>query len=46
VTPTSVDHGPAGSLVAATAAAVYLGGQDGPGRTWCRLGWDEVIRIS
>lgn len=35
----TLDHGPASSLVAATTAAVYLGGQGQPGRQWCRLGW-------
>jgi hypothetical protein len=39
------DRGPAGSLVAATAAAVYIGGQGEPGRPWCRLGWEEVVRV-
>ncbi|HEX4659123.1 MAG TPA: hypothetical protein VH307_17175 [Streptosporangiaceae bacterium] len=40
----TLDNGPAGSLVAATAAAVYIGGQGEPGGTWCRSGWEEVIR--
>lgn len=41
----TLDHTRAGSLVAATTAAVYARGRDEPGRCWCRLGWEEVIRI-
>ena len=41
----TLDHAPAGSLVAATAAAVYIGDQTEPAPTWCRLGWEEVTRI-
>jgi hypothetical protein len=40
----TLDHAPVGSLVAATAAAVYLSDQGEPGRTWSRVGWEEVIR--
>jgi hypothetical protein len=40
-----LEHAPAGCLVAATAAAIYTQGQGEPGRSWCRIGWDEVIRI-
>jgi hypothetical protein len=39
-----LDQGPAGSLIAATAAAVYARTQGEAGRAWYRLGWDEVIR--
>jgi hypothetical protein len=38
------DRAPTGALVAATAAAVYVGGQCGPRRAWRRLGWEEVTR--
>ena len=41
----TLERGPAGSLVAATAAAVYIGDQTEPAPTWCRLGWEEVTRI-
>jgi hypothetical protein len=40
-----LEHAPAGCLVAATAAALYTYGQGEPGRSWCRIGWEEVIRI-
>jgi hypothetical protein len=40
----TLDRGPAGPLAAATAVAVYIGGQSGPGPAWCRLGWEEVTR--
>jgi hypothetical protein len=40
-----LEHAPAGCLVAATAVAVYTYGQGEPGRSWCRIGWEEVIRI-
>lgn len=40
----AVDHGPGGSLAAATAAAIYIGAQGESARTWCRSGWEEVIR--
>jgi hypothetical protein len=36
-----LDRSPAGALVAATAAAVYV---SAPARGWCRLGWEEVTR--
>jgi hypothetical protein len=39
-----LDRAPAGSLVAATAAAVYLSDQGELSRTWSRVGWEEVIR--
>jgi hypothetical protein len=39
-----LDQGPAGSLIAATAAAVYARTEGEAGRAWYRLGWDEVIR--
>jgi hypothetical protein len=41
----AVDRGPGDSLVAATAAALYFGGQSEPGRTWCRRGWEEVTHV-
>ena len=28
-----------------TAAAVYIGDQSEPGRTWHRLGWEDVTRV-
>jgi hypothetical protein len=34
-----------GAPVAATAEAVYAPGRLESGRSWCRLGWEEVIRI-
>jgi hypothetical protein len=37
-----LDRDRSGSLVAATAAGLYAGGQ---GHTWCRLGWEDVIRV-
>ena len=40
----TLDQAPAGALVAATAAAVYVGGRCGPRRAWRRLGWEEVTR--
>jgi hypothetical protein len=40
-----LDRDPSGSLVAATAAGLYVGGQDGQGHAWCRLGWEDVIRV-
>jgi hypothetical protein len=40
----TLDRAPAGSLIAATAAAVYLSDQGELGRTWSRVGWEEVIR--
>jgi hypothetical protein len=40
----TLDHAPADSLVAATAAAVYLSDQGEPGRTWSRVAWEEVMR--
>ena len=33
------------SLVVATSAAVYLQGPSGPGRTWSRLGWEDVDAV-
>lgn len=41
----TLDRSPAGALVAATAAAVYARGQAEPGSCWCRLGWEDVIRV-
>lgn len=35
-------HDLAGSLVVATSAAVYFQDRSGPGRTWSRLGWEDV----
>jgi len=35
-------HDLAGSLVVATSAAVYFQDLGGPGRTWSRLGWEDV----
>ena len=35
-------HDLAGSLVVATSAAVYFQDRGGPGRTWSRLGWEDV----
>lgn len=42
----TLDHGPGGSLIAATAAAVYLADHSEPGRRWCRLGWEQVTRAA
>jgi hypothetical protein len=38
-------HDLAGSLVVATSAAVYLQGRGGPGRTWSRLGWEDIDAV-
>jgi hypothetical protein len=35
----------AGSLVVASSAAVYFQDRGGPGRTWSRLGWEEVDAV-
>jgi hypothetical protein len=35
-------HDLAGWLVVATSAAVYFQDRGGPGRTWSRLGWEDV----
>jgi hypothetical protein len=39
-----LEHAPAGCLIGATAAAVYAQDQAEPGRPWCRIGWEEMIR--
>ena len=41
----TLDLGPAGALAAATTAAVYFGGEREPGRTWWRVGWEEVTSV-
>jgi hypothetical protein len=40
-----LERAPADWLVAATAVAIYIHGPGEPGRSWSRIGWEEVIRI-
>jgi hypothetical protein len=39
----TLDHTSGGSMIAATAAAVYIGRSE-PGCPWCRIGWEQVTR--
>ena len=41
----TTDHDLAGSLVVATSAAVYFQDRGGAGRTWSRLGWEDVDAV-
>jgi len=41
----TLDLGLASALAAATTAAVYFGGEREPGRTWWRVGWEEVTGV-
>src|SRR5215468_3042964 len=41
----TLGHDLTGSLVVATLAAVYFQDQGGPGRTWSRLGWEDVDAV-
>ena len=41
----TTDYDPAGALVVATSAAVYFQDRGGAGRTWSRLGWEDVDAV-
>lgn len=42
----TTDRDLAGSLVAATRAAIYYQDRDGPGRPWSRRGWEDVHGVA